>query len=501
MNSSIEHPSASFPVANWFNGSFWAIDNGLAAVDSGTMISASNALVNPNTNIDLPFSCLTGNCTFPTVNGISYSSVGYCSKCFSNIDAISTGFNFDPNSNGGDLFITLQLPNNISVLGWATTALNITALTSDTSNIDWAIDNTQDYSIIAAASDANITILSLTQNTCVKLHNGNKTTMNCPPNKFNLTGESSTADVIASTCLIYRCAKDCTAIIQKRILKENIVSSYPIPGDFVTTDMQRILKLPCVVNSKWYDYSNITAAVTGNLTQTILMGDNNITVPEQCVFGASRLGSLGTASLLQDLFQGNCNGSEVKSRKAGYLSLPGFCHRGQSGQGNMTADLVRSPWIEELYKNGNATFDSISQQMDAVATALTNRLRVMGTDWNGNKMTAAGTAIEFAVCVQFHWRWLLFPAGILFLTAVLLLFIMLPELLSSKTSQYQPLWKTSILPLIFYAVGSKIRSNDIDIPLETAELKRMADNQIIRIGSSMEGWGFIEDQSSIRKRH
>lgn len=88
--------------------------------------------------------------------------------------------------------------------------------------------------------------------------------------------------------------------------------------------------------------------------------------------------------------------------------------------------------------------------MDKFATIVTNRFRNTGSS-NDDPLQAEfakGDVIETAVCTVFRWEWLLLPVILVAIT-VLLLGCMVAQSLSQRS---QPVWKTSILPLLFYNI-------------------------------------------------
>jgi hypothetical protein len=57
-----------------------------------------------------------------------------------------------------------------------------------------------------------------------------------------------------------------------------------------------------------------------------------------------------------------------------------------------------------------------------------------------------GAVIETIICIKFDWEWLLFPIILVSVTGVLLLLM----ILKSYKQPDKPVWKTSLLPLLFY---------------------------------------------------
>lgn len=73
-------------------------------------------------------------------------------------------------------------------------------------------------------------------------------------------------------------------------------------------------------------------------------------------------------------------------------------------------------------------------------------------DWyraatNGTQLLAHGVVYANKVCVRFDWQWLMFPAVLIVIAALLLMAVILRE---GARDQQRPIWKSSILPLLFY---------------------------------------------------
>lgn len=76
---------------------------------------------------------------------------------------------------------------------------------------------------------------------------------------------------------------------------------------------------------------------------------------------------------------------------------------------------------QKSVQQGLRFFLLINQNLEAVATAITNVTRSQGTASDGlSKATVQGTAYRTTVCTQFDWAWLAFPVALLFLTIALL---------------------------------------------------------------------------------
>jgi hypothetical protein len=108
----------------------------------------------------------------------------------------------------------------------------------------------------------------------------------------------------------------------------------------------------------------------------------------------------------------------------------------------------------------------VSTTMDNVATALTDSLRLGSISEYGLNVnnTVNGTVWQSAVCTEFNWYWLLFPAVLIALT-IISLGLMVASTASGPDQT--PVWKSSILP--FFYLGNTSAQSE----LYTLSLKEM----------------------------
>ncbi|KAF6815181.1 hypothetical protein CSOJ01_03633 [Colletotrichum sojae] len=145
-------------------------------------------------------------------------------------------------------------------------------------------------------------------------------------------------------------------------------------------------------------------------------------------------------------------------------------------------------WVGALYKGENATSEGLAAAHDNMATAITNHMRVNGLTWsrtNKSRSYKEGACHETVTCVRLQGLWLLYPAALLVLTSALLVTAYVQ---SCHDSGRQPIWKSAILPLLFYNISkehnSDERNGDPDtgssVPLlQLAELESLADKTIV----------------------
>ena len=90
---------------------------------------------------------------------------------------------------------------------------------------------------------------------------------------------------------------------------------------------------------------------------------------------------------------------------------------------------------------------------DGLTTVVTNQLRTQGTTMyadeagRGPRALAVGDVLSTTVCTEFSWPWLLLPTALLALSVLLLVMMMVRN---HADGSGQPVWKSSLLPLLFH---------------------------------------------------
>lgn len=456
--------NASVPVAHFmgippsFQSSFSRGPSAYALpVDmKGAMV---NGLVNPTGNdSSVSAICQSGNCTFQQyTDNITYSSIGMCSKCLdlSSFAAPNkTALSDEMTPNGPKLNVSQlwELPNGMEInLEILSTILNVT--TED--NMTWASSAfTDDYLLVAAQAVTNVTVFSFTRAPCTNVSGH----WECPREIVNTQTDSvddeGSWDIIASTCALYPCMKNYHGDVEDGIFTEHVVStelaSYnwpisspdqeflPLNWGIVPVANWTALKDPCVIDGVEYtkgnNFSDVPRTATRNFTNVHSNG-SYFNAPEECIYSLSNQYIMGMYDWMKEtLLTGTCIWSD--DTWLGQLSEP---------------DCSNQFWLSPLWNTYNASFESISTAMDDFTTAITNKFRTNGyKNWySAEQDLTQGVVNEMTVCVAVNWEWLLMP---IILTAATTL-LLITMIIKNFREVDQPVWKTSVLPLIFYNWG------------------------------------------------
>lgn len=397
--------------------------------------------------------CTTGNCSFPygdpimgtssETNGRStslYSTVGMCHIC-EDITQLAHS----------DMAGQYVLPNGQRIVTNKSDGFVLNVTTSP--DLSWVQHLTSSQLSVASRwSFANLTVLASSTTTPVGQNDAQQNS------------------VIASTCVLYPCLRTYTTSIDNGELLENPVSlalmfpSFSGPEAFEyngrTNDVSDYANvfLPCNVNGIIYTKDNATMAPDStqiDICETVSGGDcqkKTITAPEACIYRHSAKFGSAVSQVMQDNYlTGGCNVT------SGALN----CRTKSSGEGP-----GRDKFLESLYSkvdvedpwSGNATTESIDAYFGRFATAMTNgyRTRFGSSEYDADKVrnnvalpagTASGVVWRTTVCTSVELQWMGLPVAIVGLTASLLGWGLRQSWRARRT---QPVWKDSVLPLLFY---------------------------------------------------
>jgi hypothetical protein len=234
----------------------------------------------------------------------------------------------------------------------------------------------------------------------------------------------------------------------------------------------------------------MTEAVRDHPSRELQLNGVNTTVAGGCLYLVNSRYGYALYEYLAGAINGTCDWDDRQ-------------HTGQSLTRNNvwcsgTSSLSANWWLGALYNRGNATVDSITRNIDNLATAVTNHMRAVGVDWDGMNETAAdsgtlppsfttGTAHQPSVCTHFDWEWLLFPA-ILLLIAMIFLGLIVVQTVFYNPDRV-PIWKSSTLPLF---LGG--RNADFELieggRQSIRDIENRSKHTMMQFSSGGQGWVF-----------
>jgi hypothetical protein len=454
--------SASIPVAHYVPGTsnYYRIGAGLFELEvdmKGAMIAG---ITNPQGNDSkVQVNCATGDCTFPAWGkptkllnpdknhdkSVTHATLGLCSRC----EDVSS-FVVASNETAG--YLSLRLPvGGRTYFMPDSPFLNVQAF----KNISMFSSMISPEIAREGAWGLTFSLVTATNATCSKDSASEKT--QCPYG--SMTGTNGWNDFLAATCSLYPCLRSYSASVSRGVLSEELLQTTPLLPDFEAKadaipaggepaplslhSPLTAIQVPCRLDDGTiYTSENIS---TGADLEPVNIWSNpdglgwrfiQSKAPKQCVYRLLSYYYMAVDSFLYDLFNGTCT----------Y----------QSGQGD-NLNCGRKFWLENLYSKKGATMNLVSGMVDDFALAVTTKFRETGSRYNPGwsqvtvmnvtKDVISGMAWQVSVCTLVDWKWLLLPA---ILTATCALLLAAVIIRSWKRRYEEPVWKSSVLPLLLY---------------------------------------------------
>lgn len=506
---SIPNATAAIPMANYAPGSssYYRIGAGLYEVEVDMKSAMIEGLTYPDgkdNNVEV--TCGGTNCTWSDFGtGVTHATVGLCSACLDTTDYV-TGPNY-----GGNL----TLPDNEAYINYRSGEYMWVGY----SNLTWAEDLfTEEFALASSVAISNFSMLLATTSPCTQIPGTGF--YECPHNVSTVEYYNKLGGYIAASCTLYPCMKEYHGEYLGDTYTEELVSTHTaLPNKQETTEYTyyynyTAIRSPCILEDginfntsnltsslaeagTWYTPANMSKAphVEGRTWANITLQDEdtgkdyNTSVPNACLYKMDAIYAQAMESFMSNtLFSGSCYYDDMQ---AGHLS----CYD--------------SWWLTPLWGDKDSTFDSLNTAIDDFATAVTNKLRATGNGPdvmqgdNFTKSNVLGLVYENSTCTYFDWRWVFFPAVLVLLCALLLSW----TLVKNYRDPDQPVWKGSVLPLIFLGLhdpGSTaprpvnrmdsmqnfIRENGRSAP-ELARIKEDAGRMWVRFHGGNEP-GFLE---------
>ncbi|KAJ2988808.1 hypothetical protein NUW58_g3785 [Xylaria curta] len=445
----LEGVSSTLPVSRNVTSSATARTPDFAKFQSALL----SALAPDNERIGSPISvdCLTGNCTFlNSLDGI-YSTLGICSSC-ADISTLVSSTSWTQEYQNPILNTTYSvpamnysLPNGMRIEASNESLKSAWLLVNDQGDLDWAGSLIgPEMRALSQWSFGNITIFT---------SDWRRRTYMSPKHA-------------AVSCTLYLCLRSYKASVNGGKLNESLVSAIPVTPnvigvfpqnytikDIENTDFEKLadsvfsghpgapfqsVQSPCLVNGKTWDTTNMAYSKTGGKTLLLLHANPNgnrgvviekIAAPPKCIYN---MDGLWWHSLQVILTTGRF--------------FNGTCLVAAAGDPSITSINCEDQfWLAKFTSDAGATAASIMNRVEAFGNRLSNKIRMGLLD--DNPGSVLGQVLETTVCTTIYYKWLLFPTILVAVTSGLLLWSLVQ---SWKNQDHELLWKSSILPLLFY---------------------------------------------------
>ncbi|KAI1128314.1 hypothetical protein F5Y10DRAFT_177003 [Nemania abortiva] len=421
------------------------------------------AIVNGLTTSDseaafVGFDCPTGNCTFPSYAGVTYSSIGFCSRCTDITDSIRERFVHSNETSTNSSGYAFELTDGASIN------------TFEQGSWMQVVSHSEGYS-----AEQIISFLTFTYESCSRFINATTgyTQYNCEHSHASLPHLPNNLDILATNCSISPCLRNYEGSVVNGALKETVVSVVPtnisdLAGRYRTiVDDRPVIKSPCLVDGQPFDTTNFSSVpqVPGRNFTWAIQDEQNITAPTECTYSMPWALNFGVVDFLSTSLNGTC--------------LYEWLSSADLDPSVITCDWDGGNWLlENMYAGGNATVDTVSGILDNLATSITNRMRVtgLGVDGKGPGVTL-GDALRTTVCTRVNWGWVALPAA---LTGLVLLLLVVAVTQSWIDSDARPVWKSSLLPLLFHGLGYEVNNQQMLVHVD--QMKAEAQQMDVRLG-------------------
>lgn len=454
----LQNVTASIPTASWIDSRLIVgiSSPGYRASNLKMMTAALEAIVgSSNDSMQVPFDCPTGNCDFEP-----YSSLAYCSSCADITSHVQEKFDWY-NKTG---YWNYSLPTTFRTQGMLQSDdedyCQLRFLDDRGHPNFWGEQPSFPYTM----SDELLTHLVICRGERVDSYNRSATNFNvlsvswanCSDDGYDGCGSypqqlpslADTSGLIAMDCTFGLCLKDYTARVRNGVLEERTTGGLLAEPMGDANFEFRMVKLPCVVDKITYDWSNISQVpmIPGRMFEAVDHEDGRtITVPRECVYKTDGEVPWAIGKLIGDqLFQSRENQGNREGGCSLHYEMVSECQ----------------PWyLEPLFHGGRLTAETISADMERIALAISNRMRVVGTDaYRNHAGFAPGTVIQTTVCLRLDWPWLVLPAALVVLTGCLLVWVVMTAM--SSQADGHPVWKSSALAVFFHGISTRPRTPD-----------------------------------------
>ncbi|RGP76972.1 hypothetical protein FLONG3_4910 [Fusarium longipes] len=454
--------SATLPVSHYlpsFESATGISANDLAGddlvIESDMKATMVNGLVNPTAkDMAIEATCASGNCTFLEISkGVTHASAAMCSSCLD----ISEFIKLNTTTQRNLPRFNFTLPNK----QWFEPLQGYHYASTATGDIDWVLSgDSSEFAELAKESVTNLTILSFSQRECKNATYGEE---DCPEDRLTKDLEKvyRKGSLVAVACALYPCIKQYHAQVKEGKLEEKVISEKLLTTSNRTNFGWDNVQTPCLFNGKEYNFDNTSqkAEPSKEFSEKTING-KNYTIPYECIYDIAPQYS----KTLREFMEGTI--------------FNGMCTRVFAARTNV--DCKDKWWLNPFH---NASYEMLDTLMDDFTTAITNKFRTQTLYERREEDSVIGSVNETTVCTVFDWRWILLPAGLMAITVALLIH----AVIQSYTKTALPIWKTSILPLLFYGPNisdDQTRETDLDeLQRQAAKIKvEFKDEDGVRLG-------------------
>ena len=394
-------------------------------------------------------SCITGNCTFPSAEGASYSSLAMCHGCediSSQIRYNKTAFAWSLSSSSGVGGLRVGYAPwwpQIYGPGAYDTSTGQGTAPSQSGTFTWA-----DIAggLPVPAKEASQAAVSF--------------------NGLMVADTTEVARAFAFQCFLIPCVNTYLGNISLAVLQEKLVKSVDlVENRTLGANSYQIVTNQTLINGTWYE---CTPSNQSSKDRPAAVG--NLYYPQNCVwkYGAGSHYALG-------YYINTLLGNQTLINPLGVI-------KPQSTLG--------SAWIQRLFQNGTANLPSVNAYTEGLANSITATIRLRGD--GGSSEYARGVTLETQTCITVQWAWIALPAALLVLAVVFLA----ATILKTSNLAQDAVWKSSSLALLFHGLSPGLLNQHTALG-QNSEMERAAKEIRPKLEHSQAGWMFVEEYHDV----
>ncbi|KAJ6443157.1 metallopeptidase, catalytic domain-containingprotein [Purpureocillium lavendulum] len=414
--------TAAIPRANAYDSSGSHFGANAETLDSPMRLAIYMGLLEPpvNSSVSVKASCATGNCTFPSESGATFTTLGMCHSCSDVTSSIK----------GGSGLFNFSLPDGPRL------STNLLVNTTITQAQDF-------YSLHGGYFNITAISLSSSEPNCNKLR--------CMTQPF------------ASTCEFVPCIRTYAANVTESRYEERELDQQRLR--WAGPDLWNFsLAVKSTLRRGIWTACNSTNAKTETNTVQVFKANSTMisewlrdTVdpsavewyPPDCVF---RFNTAATRAIYQNLYDDFWNHAEL------YAALAGGGSQGPV-------------WAQTLWNNGTINITSVDAYMRGLALSMSAQMRKDSQNYlnsSGDMSFTLGQAWKSEACIGIHWEFMSFQASLL----VLEVFFFAVLVVLDRRSAWPGDWKSSALAPLFLGLGSASVSDSDAEPGVKARARR-----------------------------
>jgi len=432
-----EFETATLPRTNYFNPPTLHIGAGISIPTQVEQDVVISGLLSPPTDVN--FGCSTGNCTFQG----QYSTVGYCSSCTDISDQLRFTINGTSELINIKCNITSSLPSNLSVSALGDFIYRPNFLTMGPAGKNYEVIMAKACTSKPGSSGSLFGAGSVAVPECENAETRN--TWYCQ-------------GYGAASCKLEPCVRTYKAFIYAGNLTEELISQSDPSLAFgvgTTKDLTNdwsfqgvanqlgMLDTQCISPSErtsleviGYTIDPAERWLPYNVTWRV---DESNPVAGNASFPQSML-SHGCLYLISNIFKNAFSQYALGSVFQGTVSAQ------LGGNAATIMSYNGSYLLRPFFNQSHTDIKVVDKLFKNAADALTKHIRAHGAD--NYSSPARGTVLHYAICLEVDWVWISFPAVLAGLTITFLAMVIV-----ATRGQQTPIWKSSVLPLVFHGPG------------------------------------------------